>query len=443
MNEGNAAKENRPLLWISLTLAVVVLVTAGIALRLRLRGLGQGTTLPTGGGEGIELVFASNRDGDWELYGASADGSYQVRLTHDPDYDFPLGWSEDGQRLYISKMSSGSFSLGGASLWLLDLAEGRARPLHKGGAAYSFVGEAGDWALFVAWHGETVGKSGPDIPFMEGELYKASLKDGTTRKLYEHAGDADLSPDRKSLLFIRYEDVNDDGLFSPGHPDKASLLLGDLEGSEPITLSTNLTGMPLIMSWRRHSLWSPDGEKIAFAFHSSQGWGLKVIRPDGTLLHELRKPLSFFFGWDWSPQGSLAFAELNTGLHVIPPEGGEPQTVAISSSEHPLNHFSWSPDGQYLLYAYSSSIERGSSQRRAEIHVVRADGSEDRVVATIWAKGAIMVEWSPDGHHIVFCHRESPSEGPWDIFVVDREGRKLTRLTENQGSNLWPLWRPK
>jgi Tol biopolymer transport system component len=37
--------------------------------------------------DGAHIVFESNRDGNWELYVMNADGSGQTRLTHDPLQD--------------------------------------------------------------------------------------------------------------------------------------------------------------------------------------------------------------------------------------------------------------------------------------------------------------------------------------------------------------------
>jgi formylglycine-generating enzyme required for sulfatase activity len=50
---------------------------------------GENTT-PSWSPDGTQIVFASNRDGNWEIYVMNADGSSQTRLTDNPaDDDFP------------------------------------------------------------------------------------------------------------------------------------------------------------------------------------------------------------------------------------------------------------------------------------------------------------------------------------------------------------------
>jgi TolB protein len=47
--------------------------------------------------------------------------------------------------------------------------------------------------------------------------------------------------------------------------------------------------------------------------------------------------------------------------------------------------------------------------------------------------------WSPDGRKIAFS---STRRGTADIYLVDRNGENLQRLTKQQGDNLSPAWGP-
>ncbi|MCU0475566.1 MAG: hypothetical protein MUC99_05560, partial [Anaerolineae bacterium] len=47
--------------------------------------------------DGRRIVFASNRDGNYEIYVMNVDGSNLVRLTNDPSDDRSPAWSPDGQ----------------------------------------------------------------------------------------------------------------------------------------------------------------------------------------------------------------------------------------------------------------------------------------------------------------------------------------------------------
>ena len=43
--------------------------------------------------DGTRIAFISNREGNYELYVANADGSRIARLTDDPGNDFNPAWS--------------------------------------------------------------------------------------------------------------------------------------------------------------------------------------------------------------------------------------------------------------------------------------------------------------------------------------------------------------
>jgi Tol biopolymer transport system component len=47
------------------------------------------------------IAFASERDGNFEIYTMRADGSEQVRFTNDPSYDSQPAWSPDGSRIRL------------------------------------------------------------------------------------------------------------------------------------------------------------------------------------------------------------------------------------------------------------------------------------------------------------------------------------------------------
>lgn len=57
-------------------------------------------------GENGEIAFASNRDGDFDIYTANPDGSGLTNLTDDPARDFNPAYSPDGQKTILARGTS-------------------------------------------------------------------------------------------------------------------------------------------------------------------------------------------------------------------------------------------------------------------------------------------------------------------------------------------------
>ncbi len=53
------------------------------------------------------IVFASDRDGDWDIYVMKADGGNVRQLTDDPALDLDPAWSPDGTRIAFSSERNG------------------------------------------------------------------------------------------------------------------------------------------------------------------------------------------------------------------------------------------------------------------------------------------------------------------------------------------------
>jgi len=47
---------------------------------------------PSWSPDGSKIIFASDRDGNMEVYIMNADGSNQIRLTNNPAWDYEPAW---------------------------------------------------------------------------------------------------------------------------------------------------------------------------------------------------------------------------------------------------------------------------------------------------------------------------------------------------------------
>ena len=152
----------------------------------------------------------------------------------------------------------------------------------------------------------------------------------------------------------------------------------------------------------------------------------------------------------WSPDGNqIAFVSERTGdfeIHVMNADGSEVRQLTASPREDWQP--SWSPDGKHIVFA---SVRTGDW----EIYVMDADGAN---VHQLTERPGIdwTPDWSPDGQRIVFAGKAAPAvnqtadetvlAGPetssWDIYVMNRDGSSVKRLTDDPGSDIEPTWSP-
>jgi Tol biopolymer transport system component len=81
---------------------------------------------PSWSPDGSAVVFTSNRDGNFELYVAKANGLglRQLTFTKDSVRNFEPQWSRDGRTILFTRIDQGLTSLPHASLYLLKLESG-------------------------------------------------------------------------------------------------------------------------------------------------------------------------------------------------------------------------------------------------------------------------------------------------------------------------------
>ena len=92
----------------------------------------------------------------------------------------------------------------------------------------------------------------------------------------------------------------------------------------------------------------------------------------------------------------------------------------------------WSPDGKYLAFA---------AKKGPRDVIVIVDVARNREVKHIDVKlsGVTTPAWSPDGTQLVFTGYDG---GLSDLFIVDRDGGNLRRLTNDKYADLHPVWSP-
>jgi hypothetical protein len=165
-------------------------------------------------------------------------------------------------------------------------------------------------------------------------------------------------------------------------------------------------------------------------------WFVYVMDSDGSNRTRLAEGQSGFLSAPtWAPDGSMiAFVSDRGGkpnIWVIDNDGGN----LVNLTQHDAKDHSpaWSPDGERIAFA---SVR---DSLYWELYVMRPDGSDVRRL-TWWEDASdLSPSWSPDGTRLVFA---SKRDGNWEIYIMDREGGNLTRLTDHEADDTNPAWSP-
>ena len=184
--------------------------------------------------------------------------------------------------------------------------------------------------------------------------------------------------------------------------------------------------------------WAPDGSKIAFSSSRTGDPEIFVVDNDGNP-KSLRR-VTAYQGPDvspvWNPKtgSQIAWVSGRSGLpqiYTMEADGTNPQRLtdqgyAVSPS--------WSPNGQYLLFAWIRHYGPG------------APGAQDIYIMDIASRQIVQLthdggrndfpSWSPDGRHIVFQSNRNGSDQIWTMLADGTQQKQLTFA----GQNTQPNW---
>ena len=161
---------------------------------------------------GREVVFHSNRGGNWDIYTIGVDGSNPRQLTFSESGDIRPDWSPDGGRIAYSSERDGNWQI-----YLLDLQTGQERRLTSGIANNREPVFSPNGAE-IAYHAVTGDAGASSIT----ELFVLDLETLETRQVTRFGKDAccaDWSPDGAFIYFMMSdlgEDEWDIYRISPG-----------------------------------------------------------------------------------------------------------------------------------------------------------------------------------------------------------------------------------
>ncbi|MEP7290257.1 MAG: hypothetical protein ABI835_00685 [Chloroflexota bacterium] len=203
-------------------------------------------------------------------------------------------------------------------------------------------------------------------------------------------------------------------------PDSRSLIFWYIFLYRLDLTDSNLTRLILGDGLSQQSVWSPDGQQIAYLDNLQNGptRDIFTIQADGSNKTQITADAEQEISLAWSPDSrQIAFAYRETangtrhGLAII--NLAEQATTSLYETGTRLSDVSWSPEGNRI--AFSMSEGTGSY-----IHTIHPDGT-DLTRLNGAAKNNIMPRWSPDGSMISFSARNNPGD-PYRLYVMNADG---------------------
>ena len=222
--------------------------------------------------------------------------------------------------------------------------------------------------------------------------------DGSQAKWLFDGSVARWSPDGKRLAFAR-----EDGLY---------VMMASEQ--QPTRLSAHLGPV-------KQKAWSPDSGRLAFAAGPT---GIHTIRIDGTQEKTLTDYSADFGDIAWSPDGAyLYFLSAQNGpleLYRVDANGGQPTRLATAPQD--IDFFTVSPDGKKIVFRDDGG----------KVYAMNSDGSQSRQLLDIPTNH---LSWSPDSQYLSFAYDE--------VAAVKVDTGQIITLTDSTATMDYPEWSPK
>ena len=390
---------------VGLTVAVVI-VTSGVTFTL---GRMFGSERPEEAAESptpfarsvLAVAFASDRDGNLDIYVASADGSNPRRITDDPEDDLGPAWSPDGTRIAFTRgleddpnifvmNADGSglvqltddpaddtdpaWSPDGTSiafvstrarstdLFLMDADGSRQRQLTAGTASEFDPAWSADGTELFFSRDESDGVESSDIWVME-------VRSGDVRKVIGQASQPAPSPDGSRLAFVSNRDGN------------AEIYVMDLPEGEPVRLTDSTED-------KSRPSWSPDGTQIAFSAGDEKNREVFVIDADGSNLHRLTDDPANDVTPEWNPVGESDGGSgdeprcLSEDEAAGDPSFRKPDPLRGDVDGDGLHDEVWvavDPQAEEPTCKYFLVVETGAGARAARIDLTYLEGIDEEL----------------------------------------------------------------
>ena len=403
--------------------------------------------------DGQKIAFVSERDGNMEIWTMNIDGSDRQRLTNEFALDDHPTWSPDGWHIaFVSTRQAAPAGQAWNAIYVMETDGTNVRRISPADAAdYSPAwSPSGDLIALASGSGRS-GQS--DIYVMK--------PDGQGRRfVVQNGGWPAFIDDGQAIAFHRKREgdrwdvwrVNSDGSQLKRLAKNASMPYATADGRkmtlvlhgdyhQQIGVLDVETGTLEEITKEQTDHWNPtisrDGQKVIYHKRTSgqktpnvELWG----EPPETRLNLIRLAGAFPA---FSPNGkrvSLTGGSFSR-IDVMNLDGSQRNTI-FQGERRSLFGVSWSHEPEQV--AFSHGVVFGEAGVSVNIKAASPEGNE-LVELTADTGNNGFPSYSPDGKQLVF---RSGRDGAKNLYVMDRSGENVRRLTQGQWTDTMCDWSP-
>ena len=268
-----------------------------------------------------QIAFSSDRDGDSEIYVMDTDGGNPRRLTNNRDGDWSPSWSPDGKRIVFLSDRDGHVNVHGWSnpdIYVMDADGGNQKNLTNNPKA--------DWSPSWSPDGKRIAFHSNRVGRFNYEIYVMDADGGNLQSLTDNRNDdfyPSWSPDGERIVFSSAREEHFEDKF--GITDEIYVMDADGGNQQRLTDNRNNDWDPV---------WSPDGQRIAFAADRKgdlENFEIYMMDADGGNQQKLTNHRTWDGSPSWSPDSQrIVFNSNRDGkseIYVIDADGGNLQRL--------------------------------------------------------------------------------------------------------------------
>jgi Tol biopolymer transport system component len=262
-----------------------------------------------------KLAFASDRDGNGEIYVMDPEGSNLVRLTYNNSNDWDPSWSPDGNRIAFVSARDGP-----VDIYVMDA---------DGSNVVRLTNRlSDDWQ--PSWSPDGSKIVFTDVENSNWEIYTVDADGSNVVRLTNNPSEdwePSWSPDGSKIAFISRRGGN----------GTREIYVMNADGSNVVRLTKDA------FAYFKPS-WSPDGSRIVFTSTEANNWDIYTMNIDGSGFVRLTSHPSDDWEPSWSSDGSkIAFTSIRDGneeIYIMDSDGSN--LVRLTNNSYADRTPSWS-----------------------------------------------------------------------------------------------------